>query len=82
MSELTQCNYCSLQRIKAQAKHDKKIVTMMPGPRLAPKAAGGIRGIDVYVHPRSVNVREIKSREARDDYWVSWFWELTDHCVC
>lgn len=83
MSELTQCNYCSLQRIRAQAKHDKQIVTMMPGRTFGhgKKDGGGIRGIDVYVHPRKVIVRELRP-DQREKYWATWFWELTDRCVC
>jgi len=78
MSELTQCNWCSLQRYKAQAKHDKMEVTLMA----ARPVKGGIpNGIDVYIHPRALPIRQMPAG-ARRKYWVSWFMELSDHCVC
>ena len=83
MSELTQCNYCSLQEIRAKAKHDKMKVTLMPGRTfgVSSDGSGGIRGIDVYVHPRTVDVRAMTPAQ-REKWWDRWFWELSDHCVC
>jgi hypothetical protein len=78
MSELTQCNYCSLQAIKARAKHEKKQVTLMAGH---PWKGGMPNGIDVYVHPRGIQVRQMTHHDRRK-YWSSWFMELSDHCVC
>jgi hypothetical protein len=77
MSELTQCNYCSLRAIKANAKHAKQQVTLMAGQKYKTLPPG----VDVYVHPRNVNVREL-SRGLREKYHRSWFMELSDHCVC
>lgn len=77
MSELTQCNHCSLEAIKARAKHDKKKVTIMPG--VAYKSLPP--GFDVYVHPRNVEVRMF-GKENRKRWWVCWFMEISDHCVC
>jgi hypothetical protein len=82
MSELTQCNYCSLRHIKAEAKREKKTVTLLPGRPLEAKyRPHGMRGIDVYIHPRKVNIRALRP-DQREKYWASWFWELSDHCVC
>ena len=78
MSELTQCNYCSLLEVKARAKHENKSVTLIAGSR---HSVGLPNGIDVYVHPRGLNVRGM-SRSARQKYWNRWFMELSDHCVC
>jgi hypothetical protein len=77
MSELTQCNYCSLQAYRREAKHNNMKLTLMQGSKYKSLP----HGIDVYVHPRSVNVREL-SRTMRQRYWRSWFMELSDHCVC
>jgi hypothetical protein len=77
VSELTRCNYCSLQLYKRQAKHNKQKLTLMSGVKYKSLPAG----IDVYVHPHNVNVREL-SRSMRERYHVSWFMELSDHCVC
>jgi len=86
MSELTKCNFCSLREIRAQAKHDKKQVSIMRGRRFA---MGGrlmparMRGYDVYVHPLWLDLRtEEWTYSKRQRYWVCWFWELSDHCVC
>jgi hypothetical protein len=81
MSELTQCNHCSLRQIKAEAKREKKIVTLLPGRTLGIRGGAQMRGIDVYVHPRSVKVRELRAHD-REQYWEQWFWELSDHCAC
>jgi len=86
MSELTQCNYCSLQAIKAEAKRNKQKVTIMKGGKFA---MGGrlcpdrMRGLDVFVHPLWIDLHDLPWTYAkRKRYWVCWFWELTDHCVC
>jgi hypothetical protein len=78
MSELTRCNYCSLKAIKAQAKHDKNQVTLMAG---RPTFKGLPNGVDVFVHPRGINIRAMPN-VPRQKYRVSWFMELSDHCVC
>ena len=78
MSELTQCNYCSLVAIKARAKHEKKEVTLMAARAFK---TGIPNGIDVYVHPRGLVVRTMPVG-ARQKYHVSWFMELSDRCVC
>jgi hypothetical protein len=77
MSELTRCNYCSLQMYKRQAKHSGMKLTLMAGQKYKSLPAG----VDVYMHPRNVNVREL-SRSEREQYHISWFMELGDHCVC
>jgi hypothetical protein len=79
MSELTQCNHCSLRILKAEAKREKKKVTIMLGRTFG--HGNHMRGLDVYVHPRSVNVRQLSARD-REKYWNRWFWEISDHCVC
>jgi hypothetical protein len=77
MSEQTRCNWCSLQEVKRRAKHDNMKVTLMTGTKYKTLP----NGIDVYVHPRSINVRTL-SRTMRKRYWSRWFMELSDHCVC
>lgn len=78
MSELTSCNHCNLRRIKDDAKKQRERVTVIAD------AHWGMGGVNVYVHPKDVNVRSMKGGEegARKAYWRSWFMELTDHCVC
>jgi len=89
MSELTPCNWCSLERIKTHAKQDGLIVTIIKAspwvenPDFAPNA------VNVYVHPKTVTKKEIETIEkvpesavAKKKYWMTWFMELTDHCVC
>jgi len=67
MSELTLCNYCSLRRIKTQARKDGKRVKVT-----AALYEGELRkfvvqgGVDVFV----------------DGKKVAWFMELPNHCCC
>lgn len=84
MSELTRCNFCVLRGIRARAKQEGKVVTLVPG---------GI-GIDVFVHPEyepltgkvriSTNHRdgggELYSRYEK--YFTASMMEVTDHCCC
>jgi hypothetical protein len=51
MSELTQCNHCSLIGIRRRAKQSGKKVTLLTDARW------GMGGVNVYVHPKDVNVR-------------------------
>lgn len=69
MSELTQCNYCSLQEIQRRAKREGKFVTRRADTKYA------LGGFNVYVYPRGVPIDH-------DKHFVAWFMELTDHCVC
>ena len=78
MSELTQCNYCSLRHIKADAQRRGKKVTILSDARW------GMGGVNVYVHPKGVVIAKLEGGEegARKKYFVSWMMELTAHCVC
>ena len=66
MSELTICNYCTLQKYKKEIK---------PGYKLS------IIGNDVYIHPESIEYKDMTFAE-RDRYWQAWLMEISDHCVC
>jgi hypothetical protein len=68
MSELTECNYCTLRRIKANAKKNGDVVTVRPG-----KFMSGFRGVDIFVHKP-----DIKNPQQP----AAWFVELPDHCRC
>jgi hypothetical protein len=86
MSELTQCNYCSLQEVKARAKRDKMKVTLMAGRTFNsgrhPKHLPGLpRGVDVFVHPRNIDIAKLRP-DQREKFWDRWFWELGDRCGC
>lgn len=76
MSELTPCNYCTLQRIKRNAIRDGKVVTVLPG---------GI-GRDVYVHPPDVVIP--KGTDSDDyatgspPYWIASMMEIGSSCEC
>lgn len=73
MSELTPCNYCSLNNIKRRAEQDGMIVTT----RL--DSAGWTA---VYVHPPRVNLPKNDSHDKPSPYRVALMMEITDHCVC
>lgn len=73
MSELTPCNYCTLQKIKERAKKDSKVVSLKSQPiEHFPKAQA------VFVHPKKTH-NELRFQAK---YQVAWFVELSDHCVC
>ena len=77
MSVLTPCNYCSLQIIKKAANRLNQKVTVVSN------ANWGMGGVNVYVHPPEVNVKNIKEdSEEHKKYCRSWYMSLTDHCVC
>ncbi len=67
MSDLTSCNYCTLRRIRAEAKREKKkvkiVTTKYVGEMREFKSQGGV---DILV----------------DGERVAWLMELTNHCVC
>jgi hypothetical protein len=80
MSELTECNFCTLRGMKRRAKAQGKRVITLPG-RLTD--AGLPRGIDVYTVPPGVSKHDLKTRaDLRERYGGSWFMALTDSCCC
>jgi hypothetical protein len=82
MSELTTCNYCSLQGIKRRAREDALRVVLLPARRVDKYFLGGW---DVFRFPRSMwTAKQFKALKpgAQRNWWVCWFMELTDHCVC
>jgi hypothetical protein len=78
MSELTQCNYCSLKVIRHDAKLEKMKVTILSD------ANWGMGGVNVYIHPRNINIKELPGGEdgERKKYRVAWFMSLGNHCEC
>lgn len=66
MSELTKCNYCTLQYLKKNLK---------PGYKLSQI------GNDIYIHPESIEYYDMTFDE-REKYWRAWLMEIPDHCVC
>jgi len=70
MSDLTQCNYCTLQNIRRRALDNEKVTTLW-----------GRGGINVHVYPKDINIKSISDSE-RSKYKRVWFKELSDHCVC
>jgi len=78
MSELTQCNCCTLRSIKRNAKAKGMKVTILQD------AKWGMGGCNVYVHPKEVNVRKLPGGEdgPRKQYFAAWFMDLTSSCCC
>jgi hypothetical protein len=72
MSELTQCNYCSLHAIRQRAQREKKKVTINPDVDYS------LGGTNVYVHPKDVKI----TKDNHEKYFVSWMMEVGDHCGC
>lgn len=73
LSELTPCNYCSLQSIKRRAKESGKVVTTK---------AGGI-GIKVFAHAQGEELKPWPDDGPPDGCnQVSEMMALTDYCCC
>ncbi len=66
MSELTKCNYCTLQHLKKNLKQDEKLSQL---------------GNDFYRHPKDLDVKDMSFAE-KEKYWRVWLMEIPDHCVC
>lgn len=78
MSELTECNYCKLSKIRASVRQSGNKVTLLAD------AKWGMGGVNVYVHPKAVDIRKLVGGEDgnRAQYRVSWMMEVPDHCCC
>jgi len=68
------CNLCSLNFIKLRAKKEGKKITIIP-------ASGFLGGIDVYVHPKEINIKKLEGfnipdHPNRDKYFRAWFMEI------
>ncbi len=67
MSELTKCNYCTVEEIKRRAKREGKILKFKSDPF---HTWGN--GKKAYLEDPKTKLRE----------HLGWFAEITDHCVC
>ncbi len=76
MSELTRCNYCSLQGVKQRAKEKNLKVTV-----LTDGWGGSLGGLSVYVHPKEIKIPKLSIKE-REKYFSRWLMELSDRCAC
>jgi hypothetical protein len=74
MSELTQCNFCSLEGIKEEAREAGLRVTLIPGKH-------ELKGLDVYVHPRDINIHVLGESQQKK-YWRCWMWAIGSKCEC
>jgi hypothetical protein len=74
-----ECNRCTYNRLKHNTPGDHRFFT---SARINPD--GGFSGANVYRVPKSINESEFKtmSEADRTGYFVAWFMELPDHCVC
>ena len=80
MSELTQCNFCSLKEIKRRAKKEGLRVTKLRNNKYG--------GIDIFVIPKDIAITPIldslkqPASLEHKKYFQAWFMKLTSHCVC
>lgn len=72
------CNHCHYQNIKDKARVEKNKVSVLHD------AKWGMGGVNVYVHPKNININELPGGEddKRKQYRVAWFMELPDGCCC
>lgn len=69
------CNLCELQSIKHAARKSKLSVTTIHG------SWGGLGGVEVYVHPKAVNIKKLKEK-SRKPYFRVWFMVVPESCAC
>jgi hypothetical protein len=76
--KMGQCNYCTLEQIKEQAKQTNMVVSTREsdGP-----AIDGVKGIEVYLHPPTIDIEKLDGH-AREQWWVSWLMEIGTECEC
>ena len=72
------CNYCVLRSIRRRARKDEKVTILRDS-----KWHGGL-GVNVYVHPKQINIRKLPGGEdgERAQYRVAWLMELPNRCEC
>ena len=78
MSELTQCNYCSMRNLERNLEPGYKITLM----ESTEEESMGLGGFEVYVHPKTVELSNPVTEEEHELYWVSWLMALPAHCCC
>lgn len=77
MSELTECNHCSLKAIQRRAdKQDKEVLVVS-----APKFSFD-KGVEVFTVPKGFDPEQLSDIPTRDKYFCCWFAELSERCVC
>ena len=79
VSELTQCNYCTLRGIKRDAKRE--------GKRVLLRSSTFMGGTNVFVVPRNIDLpKQINDKDADGHtfhkYKVAWLRTVTPTCVC
>lgn len=77
MSELTECNHCKLNAIRARAKKEHKGVRMIANPKHG--------GYDIHI-VRSQDDPPVKWNDDNPNdptiNQVAWMLEITSNCVC
>lgn len=85
MSELTQCNYCPLRKIRERAKQRKQRVVLIPSSFMA--------GTEVFAVPSHIKKKDILKWNGPGDklpngdenwrkYHTAWMMTIPDHCGC
>jgi len=75
MSELTQCNYCSLKAMQKKAKACGKKITILQD------ATWGLDGGNVYLHDSKINMSTLEYID-RKKYRIAWMQEIGKQCSC
>jgi hypothetical protein len=77
-AEMGICNYCILKSIKKEAQKAGFKVTVLHD------AVWGFGGVNVYIHPKDVNIRKLPGGEdgERAQYRSAWMMEIGSRCEC
>lgn len=77
MSEMTECNRCSLQEYRKEARDKGMKVTTVRN------AKWGMGGVNVYRHPPEVKVADIEEDSPEHKkYSIAWFMSIPAGCEC
>lgn len=75
---MSECNFCVLNGIRRRAKEQGLVVTVKKARGGLP--GGGPPGLDVYVHPKDVEIKFTEEDES--PFFVAWLWEIGERCEC
>jgi len=71
------CNYCSYQKQKRDAESRGMVVTLS-----ARRANFGLGGLNTYVHPPNINLRDVPDSNLEQYNSHSWYMSVPDSCCC
>ena len=83
---MAECNFCTLKRMKKEAKAVGYKVVKVWRTEQVLGAADTCRGVDIFIVPGTIKNAFVGNhcniKRFRDKYWRVWFPELGGKCEC